>query len=893
MGRLRNRGAVESVPEAGELLAVEALSRDGVLVTSEGALTRYLRVSVKNPLVMGDDERRVVGEAFGRLVARLQAGQSLQFYVEARPVQLDAILKLGQLENERAMAAATAAGRPERAEALGRLQAACRESLVEHSDAQAAVDISYYVVVPYVPDQGGAPNWRDLLFPGRAKSSGATLSRPAESHRRVVRESLLLTDAIRMDLEALDLSAHLLSGPEVLDLLWRRFNPTTADRTPALSPAVGATRLEMLGELDEARDASEAQEAARSLRELVAGSAYEAPDQRYLRVDRDLEQVLFVASPPDATYFGWLLDAMQVRRPFSLSVHVHALDRLRERRRHKARLRRLFGVNRGAEMRGRIVDYEMLAQEDEAKALVEELSGQERAGVYELSVYQSIREPGPQPDPRQLAEAVEFTAREIVASSDARVNQGQLRQPELWQSSLPLGRDLARITRKYVTRHVGDTIPLIGTHSGSPNGVPFAFSDPGREVTLMDPFDPAHDNGTLLVNARSGGGKTFAVNILLSRFLAQGMRAFVIDRAGHYEFLTTLIPGAQQLVIGSSREAHTVNPWDTPDPANPPREKVDFLIGLHALLVGDHRAGDDSYGLTALERNLLDVAIRGVYAKATSAGATPRESMLRDELRERAVDEMAGGGSEIASTLRTLAERLSSFCGDGSHAFLLDRETTVPDDAPLLVFDTRKVPPDLSGAVLFAIAEHVSTQLEARQRSRLETDVDGGFVDRSMLIIDEAWKLVSRQATGEWVNDLARRARHLGLFLVAISQQLSDFAGEYGRALIRNSTMQLFLRQSPDELRYVQDALRLSPEEIRAIGRLKTVKRAYSQAYWINGTRGRGTIALRVGPTEYWTATSDPISDAPCRAAALRETDGDPWRALEELAADRLLETAS
>jgi hypothetical protein len=123
----------------------------------------------------------------------------------------------------------------------------------------------------------------------------------------------------------------------------------------------------------------------------------------------------------------------------------------------------------------------------------------------------------------------------------------------------------------------------------------------------------------------------------------------------------------------------------------------------------------------------------------------------------------------------------------------------------------------------------------------------------------------------------------LGLFLVAISQQLSDFAGEYGRALIRNSTMQLFLRQSPDELRYVQDALRLSEEEIRAIGRLKTVKRSYSQAYWINGTRGRGTIALRVGSTEYWAATSDPIVDAPERDAALREVGNDPWRALEVL----------
>ena len=102
--------------------------------------------------------------------------------------------------------------------------------------------------------------------------------------------------------------------------------------------------------------------------------------------------------------------------------------------------------------------------------------------------------------------------------------------------------------------------------------------------------------------------------------------------------------------------------------------------------------------------------------------------------------------------------------------------------------------------------------------------------------------------------------------------------------------MQLFLRQSPDELGYVHDALRLSDAEVRAIARLKTVKRAFSQAYWINGTRGRGTIALRVGPVEYWLATSDPVGDAPLRAQALEDAGGDAWLALERLAAGGLVE---
>jgi hypothetical protein len=107
-------------------------------------------------------------------------------------------------------------------------------------------------------------------------------------------------------------------------------------------------------------------------------------------------------------------------------------------------------------------------------------------------------------------------------------------------------------------------------------------------------------------------------------------------------------------------------------------------------------------------------------------------------------------------------------------------------------------------------------------------------------------------------------------------------------AIATRPAIEGFLRQSADELAYVQDALRLPPEQVRAIERLKTVKRAYSQAFWINGTRGRATVTLRVGPHEYWLATSDPVADLPRRARMLDACGGDGWAALERLAAEDL-----
>ncbi len=84
--------------------------------------------------------------------------------------------------------------------------------------------------------------------------------------------------------------------------------------------------------------------------------------------------------------------------------------------------------------------------------------------------------------------------------------------------------------------------------------------------------------------------------------------------------------------------------------------------------------------------------------------------------------------------------------------------------------------------------------------------------------------------------------------------------------------MKVFLRQQAGELAHARAAIRLSDEEVHTISSLRTAKRDYALAYVINGTRGRGTVQIKVGPREYWTATSDPDRDEPLRQHALRES---------------------
>ena len=429
-------------------------------------------------------------------------------------------------------------------------------------------------------------------------------------------------------------------------------------------------------------------------------------------------------------------------------------------------------------------------------------------------------------------------------------------------------------------------MPLVGTGCGSPRGLHLGYAEPGRTLERLDPFDPLHDNGTLIVNGKSGAGKTFLVQALLQQALALGARCAVIDRsAGHYAFLCALIEGARHVAVGGEG-AHTVNPWDVEDPAALGGAKVAYLVRLHALLIGDHHADADAFGLQPLERNLLELAIRGVYADAAGTGQVPCESYLREQLVERAKAEARApeGSAEVAATYRSLAERLHAFCGEGSYGYLLDRPTTVDlGTAPLAVFDTRAVPEEISPAVLFVLSEFLTGHIERRREAHLRSaaaEEGGPFAGRFVLVLEELWKLTERRATGAWLNEQARRARHAGLFLVCVTQQRSDLAGPWGKALLDNSTMQLLLRQSPDELAYLRDALKLADAEVEIVAHLRTDKRRAAQAYFINGTRGRGVVSVRLGPRAYWIATSEPIEDAPRasgRCARRAATRGRRW----------------
>jgi hypothetical protein len=857
---MRRRGARE-------LLSVGAISPDGLLITTTGNYVRYLQTSAVNPFVIDAPETERIAGAFAQIAARLPAGQGLQLYAHATPLAVQDLLAAERGRCEQAAGAAEDDGLPERAGAIRALGEAHEQSIAGTTRELSPLQVRFLVVCPWRP--AGVRTLR--LGRGPRRITHAT-------HERGVRESRRHAGAVCAELEAMGLSARELDGGEILDILHERFDPSAATRGQAPASLLDPDAIEAAIPGEEA--ASAAARAARIARAVCTAPVdMSAPGQ--LDLGGTLERVLHVSLAPEQTWLGWLTHLTQAPRPFTLAVHIHATERYRERMAQKRRYKRLFGVNRGVEQRGRPLDPDAHLAEQEAAELTAELSANSSAAIYRMSIYLALREADG--DAEMLAELCERSARELTMASDARAAQGTFAQGALWRSTLPLGIDAARRTRKYVSANVADSFPLIGTSCGSPNGIPLGYAVPGRTLERLDPFDAAHPNHLLLINGMSGAGKTMAAIILLARAISRGASGFIIDRAGHFDYLASLLPGASTVQIGG--EAHAINSWDVEDPALVSAEKVDYLLALHALLLGEHHPGRDSYGLSDLESNLLGLAIVEVYERCALTGEEPRELLLQEELERRYHTERAEGSVGIAEALRNLSMRLNNYLREGPYGYLTDRPTTIPPDSPLVVFDTRMIPDAKAAAALFVICEHVKTRIaEARREHLAGHGPEHEWAGRRFLVIDEAWKLIERPATGRWFNEFCRRSRHYALWLIAISQQLSDFETEHGKALLANAAMRLFLRQEARELAYVKEALALSDGAIEAIASLQTVRGRHSTAYLMNGTRGQGTLQIAVGAAEYWIASSDPARDEPLRQAALRSSGGDPWAALELLA---------
>jgi type IV secretory pathway VirB4 component len=319
-------------------------------------------------------------------------------------------------------------------------------------------------------------------------------------------------------------------------------------------------------------------------------------------------------------------------------------------------------------------------------------------------------------------------------------------------------------------------------------------------------------NPNMVVLGQIGRGKSSFVKSLVWRQQVFGRQAWVVDPKGEYGPLAAA-SGATSLRIipgGSVR----LNPLQTPGGGDGGgdgrRRQAELLCSL--------AAGSLGRPLSPHERTAAELAM-GSVADRTGEPTLPAvvDALLVPELdAARSVHtdiaSLAADGREVALELRRLVR--------GDLAGMFDGPTT-----PGIDLTGHLVVIDLSALYASPALGLLMTCATAWLQAALQHD-DG---IRRLVVIDEAWSILSNLAIARWLQAGFKLARAFGAANVAVVHRLSDLraAGAEGseqqrlaEGLLADSETRVIFGQPPSEVDSATDLLGLTSTEADLLPRL-------------------------------------------------------------------------
>jgi len=584
-------------------------------------------------------------------------------------------------------------------------------------------------------------------------------------------------------------------------------------------------------------------------------------------------RTLYLVAPPPVTLPGWLRPLVATECPATLVVHIRGLNRSWERRRQSWRLR----LMEGTAARGKDVVAAIAAGDAAAQATALHTTGY---GIVKASCY--IRLEG---DTRAQLDA--RVGRVLDALRDtmlAEPGYGHAHQEPGYRSTLPGYGDPARSVYRWDSTTAGNAWPFLafnpGTRAGAGAGIPLGVTAAAGDVVSLALDDPNLYNRIGVVLGRVGTGKTSLLQKLALWFLLRGDMATMVSSVDSFGALCEVSDG-ERAALGGPRTA-CINVWDGPRATEEERrERVRFVCAAVDLLLG---------GLTDLEPAYIDEAVRAVYAAAGDASATTGDAPTMGDLyghMER-LWTVKGGDRDEKKVWRALGWKLRAYVRDGQHAALVDGQTSVRLDAPLLAFNTAPLEEhatlrNFAYFAVFAIVDRRRALARARSAAAGRASAD------HLTGLDEAWGLLTSPLARDHINRDARKARHGGNCVVFASQQIKD--------LIGNADAETFFTQASFKALFsVEDngqqtdgnpklwlerMLNLTPEEVDQAQAMSGIKGEYMPMFLTRRDRGsardlHGIVRVELAPEEALLYASD-TDDLAARAYYTERAGGAVW----------------
>ena len=524
------------------------------------------------------------------------------------------------------------------------------------------------------------------------------------------------------------------------------------------------------------------QEESLDIKDIIAPS-YVGINQNYIKLGEKIAKSFFIFSYPRYLNTGWLSPAINLNVPMDISFFIHPVSSELILKKLRSKVTQVSSELMERQEKGLIRDPALETGYQDIENLRDKIiTAQEkmfRFGLY-ITVYQNSEE--------EMRE-VETTLRSIFEPRLIYIKPALFKQKEGFISASPYGMDLIGINVPMNTEPLSTAFPFVSFDLSSNEGILYGINRHNNSLVLFDRF--TLENANMVVFAKSGSGKSYAVKLEILRYLMMDIDVIVIDPENEYEFLADGI-GGNFFKISLSSGNH-VNPFDLPTPGpddNPEdilRSNIINLVGLLRIMLG---------GLTAEEDSILDQALTETYA---IRDITPQSDPATWEEKIPLMSDF-GEILENMEGAESLARRLKKFT-EGTFAGFFNQKSNITIDKKFIVFGIRDMEESLKPIALFIVMRYIWNIVRTKIKKRI-------------LVVDEAWWLMQSEDGASFLFSLIKRCRKYWMGVTTITQDVEDFMGSgYGKAIITNSSLQMLLKQSTAAIDVLEKIFDLTKQE--------------------------------------------------------------------------------
>ncbi len=477
---------------------------------------------------------------------------------------------------------------------------------------------------------------------------------------------------------------------------------------------------------------------------------------------------------------GWLAGLLAVDGLRAVSMRVRPLTRPEAMAFMTTRLRVVRAGERLAVERGEVADIErerLGATATSARRAVAAGAGR----IYFVDTVFLLEAP----DRAILQERLETLNLE-ARSLGIELETAAFRMADAWTSALPGAHSRPIAERNLDSPSLAASLLHSASDLYEASGHLYGRARVSGAPIVLDRF--AHESHNAIVLGMTGKGKTMFTGAEMARCFMRGIQVLAIDPIGDYRRLSDAV-GGTYVELGTTGG---INPFALTGAAAEGAFAAK-LAGLARL------AGAMAGGLARDERPALDRSLRATYEIA-GIGPDPATHDRRPPTLADLVAQLAEarGGQPLAHRLERWAT--------GSLAPIFTAEAPLPIDRRLLIVGLSDIgDPEVRDVAQLVV---LSVLWDAIRRDR----------EPKLVVVDEAWKVMRQSSGAEFVEELARSARHYHAGLQLSTQDIAEFLrSDYGEAIIKQCDIRVLLGQTPEGVEALGRYFDLTAAERRSL----------------------------------------------------------------------------